>query len=83
MISLTIIVILWMPYVMKLSLPHAQQTQKPTRDGSPQVRAEPPRPVLCGTHSQDEQFWSALDDRRLTRLLTDSAPRTTPEQDLL
>lgn len=83
MICLMIVVILWMPYLIRLLLPAAQQVRIPTRSSSPQVRAEPPRLVQGGTGGQAGQSWSALDDHQLTRLLIDSAPGTTSQQDLV
>ncbi len=82
MIILLILLIFWMPYLKTRLLPTAQQTRTPTKNASEQVHAEPPRLVQGGTGSQDWQTWSALDDRQLTRLLIDSAPRTTSQQDL-
>jgi len=82
MTILTILVIFWILSMMKRLLPTVQQARTSTRDGLPQVPPEPPRPVRGGTGGPGGQSWSALDDRQLTRLLTDSAPRTTSEQDL-
>lgn len=81
-IILTILVIFWILSVMMRLLPTVQQARTPTRDGSPQARPVPPRRVHGGTGGPDGQSWSALDDRQLTRLLIDSAPRTTSKQDL-
>lgn len=39
----------------------------------------PRRATGTGTGSQEELAWSALDDRQLTRLLINSAPRTSSE----
>lgn len=79
MIVLMMLVFLWMPYVITKLLPTAQQARTPTRDDSQLARVEPLRPAGCDTGGQDGQLWTALDDRQLTRLLTDSAPRTTSE----
>jgi hypothetical protein len=71
MIVLAMLVFLWMPYLITRLLRTAALP-----------RAEPPRPAHSDSPSQDGQSWSALDDRQLTRLLMDSAPPTTSEQDL-
>ena len=68
---LAMLVFLWMPYLITRLPPTAEP-----------ARAEPPRPARSDTPGQYGQVWSTLDDRQLTRLLTDSAPRTTTEQDL-
>lgn len=80
MITLLIFSILWMPYLVKRLLSAAQRTRTATKNASPQVPPKPPYAV-SGTGSQDGQTWSTLDDRQLTRLLVDSAPPTTSEQD--
>ncbi|MEP6563219.1 MAG: hypothetical protein ABJD68_19335 [Nakamurella sp.] len=83
MIVLMMLVFIWMsyvmPYVMKRLLPTAQQARTPTRDGSQLAPAEPSRAAGSDTGGQDGQGWTALDDRQLTRLLTDYAPRTITE----
>jgi hypothetical protein len=82
MVTFLILLILWVPYLMKRLLPDAQQTRTPiqydTQEAAPGRR---PR-ARSLTDGQDGQSWSALDDHQLTRLLTESAPRTTSEKDL-
>ncbi len=78
MISLVIVVILW-TYVLAMMARRAPQARTPIRDGSPQACADPRRRARSGADIQDGQVWSTLDDHQLTRLLTDSAPRTTSE----
>jgi hypothetical protein len=75
MATLIMLAILWSGVVTMLML-RARQVRTPVWDGSQQGSAEPPQ---SSTDGQDGQSWSALDDRQLTRLLTNSAPRTTSE----
>lgn len=71
MIVLAMLVFVWMPYLITRLLRTAAL-----------ARVAPPGPARSDDPGQDGQVWTALDDRQLTRLLTDSAPRTTSEQDL-
>jgi hypothetical protein len=82
MVTLLILLILWVPYLIKRLLPDAQQTRTPIQYDSQQAAAERQHRARSLTDGQDGQSWSALDDHQLTRLLTDSAPRTTSEKDL-
>lgn len=63
MAALIVLVILCIPYVVASMI---RARHAPTCNPS-------------DTGSQDELAWSALDDRQLTRLLTDSAPPATTE----
>ncbi len=45
----------------------------------PQACAGQPRGAWIDAGGQDGLAWGALDDRQLTRLLIDSAPRTISE----
>jgi hypothetical protein len=75
-----LLAICWTPYVITrlLRAQHAQ-TPNPARPtkahGAPSTGADTETAVQHGA-------WSALDDRQLTRLLTDSAPRSTPDRTL-
>ncbi len=57
---------------------HARTRPHPTPTYPHQVWAEPSGAQI-DAGSQDGPAWGALDDRQLTRLLTDSAPRTISE----
>ena len=78
MIVVIWLVILWTPYLV-MRLLHAQHARIPTTARPYGARTEPPTGVTTDATSQDEAAWSALDDRQLTRLLTDSAPRSITE----
>ncbi len=79
MTILFLLLIVWVSYLVAKNL-RAQPTllspvpARPRRTG-----ATPPSDERLGAGGQDEPTWSALDDRQLTRLLTDSAPRTTTD----
>jgi hypothetical protein len=70
--------ILCSPYlVMALIRARLARTRRPGR--SEQGHTEPPTTVQVDAHDHAGPAWTALDDRQLTRLLIDSAPRATPE----
>lgn len=78
MIILIVLLILWTPYVVTRLRLRAQHARTPTPTHPQQVCAEPSW-AETDAGSQDDPAWSALDDRQLTRLLTDAAPRTITE----
>lgn len=73
MILLAVVAILWAPCVAAWLMLRAQP--QPMRAG--RQRTEPSGAELRAP--EDSPAWSALDDRQLTRLLTESAPRTSTE----
>ena len=77
MIVLIVLVILWTPYVVARLL-QAQHARTPTT-AHPHAAEEPQGNGASDTTNQMATAWSALDDRQLTRLLTDSAPRSATE----
>jgi hypothetical protein len=78
MVILLLFMIFWTSYAVTWLMPRAQHARTPTPTPPQPVHAEPSRAQLdAGSH--DGPVWSALDDRQLTRLLTDSAPRTIIE----
>ncbi len=79
MVILIALAILWTPYVATKLLLRARHARTPTGAHPQPACAEPPGGAETRTGSQDGAAWSALDDRQLTRLLTDSAPRTSSE----
>ncbi len=64
--------------VMRLML-GAEDARTPTTGYLPQAYPGQPRGVGIDAGSRDGPAWGALDDRQLTRLLIDSAPRTISE----
>ena len=77
MIILLFLLILWTPYVVSTML-RAQQNRSPIHIDLQTV------PAYQGQAETDLDLrsgaaWSALDDHQLTRLLTDSSPRTPTE----
>jgi hypothetical protein len=77
MVILIVLVILWTPYLVTRLLLRAQHARTPAH--TQEVSAVPPSGARTDTGGQDGPAWSVLDDRQLTRLLTDSAPRTITE----
>jgi hypothetical protein len=75
MAILVLLVLLWTSYVVTrlLRAQHVSSTAHSPKAGATPSDVEP------GTGSQDGPAWSALDDYQLTRLLTESAPRTITE----
>lgn len=75
MVILVVLAILWAPYLVALLVfgPHPARTAAPS--SAHPAWAEPSRADL--DEAQDGLRWSALDDRQLTRLLLESAPRST------
>lgn len=78
MVTLTVLVILWTAYAVTRLTLRAEHARTPTPTHPQPVCAEPSGAQI-DAGSQDGPPWSALDDRQLTRLLTDSAPRTITE----
>lgn len=75
---LILLVILVAPYLLtKMFAAQHDRTSNPDRPA--QFWALSRRPARTEPGSQDEVAWSALDDRQLTRLLTNSAPPTSSE----
>jgi hypothetical protein len=79
MIILIALVILGTPYLVTRLMLRAQHARTPTAARPPQAYAGQPSGVGTDAGSQDGPAWSAVDDRQLTRLLTDSAPPTITE----
>ncbi len=77
MVILILLAILWMPYVVRMLL-RAQHARTPSSVPPQRAHVQPPLGAATDTAAQ-HAAWSALDDRQLTRLLTNSAPRTTKE----
>ncbi len=82
MIITIMLVILGIALLMKQWKSTAEPTGDRTGVGSPAAFAKLTHPGKSRTDSEVGQVWSALDDLQLTRLLTDSAPPNTSEQDL-
>jgi hypothetical protein len=78
MIILIVLVILCTPYVLTKLL-RAQHSRTPSLAYPRRAHAEPLVGAEIDTGNQNTSAWSQLDDRQLTRLLTNSAPRTTTE----
>jgi hypothetical protein len=75
-----VLVILWTSWVaMRLLLRADAQHARTLTTAHPHQACAEPRRAQTDAGSQDGPAWSALDDRQLTRLLTDSAPRTITE----
>ncbi len=79
MVNLIVLVIVWIPFVISRLLLRAQHARTLTSTPPKHVSNQPPSGLDASTGRQDEPTWSALDDRQLTRLLTDSAPRNNTE----
>ncbi|PZS28055.1 MAG: hypothetical protein DLM58_17755 [Pseudonocardiales bacterium] len=80
MIVLIMLVIFWAPYVVTRLMLRAQHVRTRTPAAHPrQACTGPSSGAQSDAGSQDGLAWSALDDRQLTRLLIDSAPRTITE----
>lgn len=75
---LILLVILWAPYLVARFL-RAQRARTPTPSLPQRAWGGLPRKAQTDTGSQYGPAWSALDDLQLTRLLTNSAPRTSTE----
>jgi hypothetical protein len=58
---------------------HAQRAHIPTLLWPAQVHAVPPVETEAVIGGQQDAAWDVLDDRQLTRLLTNAAPRTVTE----
>ena len=77
MIILLLLAICWTPYVVTKLL-RAQHAHTPHPAGPTRAHTAPSAGADTNTGTQ-HGAWSALDDRQLTRLLTNSAPRSTTE----
>ncbi len=78
MAILSVLLILWTFYAV-LKPTCNQGTRTPSPAHLQPAWAEPPNGLETQAGGQDGPAWSALDDRRLTRLLIDSAPRDNAE----
>lgn len=79
MVILIVLVIFWTPYVVTMLL-RAQRARTPSSPGHPQLaHLELPIGATSDAGTQDVPGWGALDDRQLTRLLTNSAARSITE----
>lgn len=78
MIVLIVLDILWMSFLVVRLMLRAGHPSTPTQTHPQQVRAEPSR-AQFDSGGQDGPAWNAWDDHQLTRLLSDSAPRTITE----
>jgi hypothetical protein len=76
MVILVALAILATPYLVARVL-RTQHASTPRTAHPQEARAEVSG--VAGSASHDGPTWSALDDRQLTRLLTNSAPRSTTE----
>jgi hypothetical protein len=73
MVIFILLAILWTPYLLrKLSVRSA-----PTPSG---LKRAHPEPLNRSDADTRHTAWSALDDRQLTRLLTNSAPEPPPSR---
>jgi hypothetical protein len=77
-VILIVLVILGTSYAVSRLLLRAEPARTPTPTHPQQVCAEPSWAQI-DSGSQEGPAWSALDDRQLTRLLTDSASRSSSE----
>jgi hypothetical protein len=78
MVILVALVIIWAPFLTaKLLLAKRANAAQPHPSRS--SRTQPPSGAKSETSRHDGPVWTALDDRQLTRLLTDSAPRSSTE----
>jgi hypothetical protein len=78
MVILVALVILWTPFLTAKMLlarrANAAGTPRPQSS-----RTQPPSGLASEPCHYDRSLWTALDDRQLTRLLADSAPRSSTE----
>lgn len=78
MAFLIVLVLFCAPYLVTRLL-RAEQARMSAPARPQGAWTEPASKAQTDTGSQDGLSWSALDDLQLTRLLTDSAPRTNTE----
>jgi len=78
MVILIALAIFCTPYVLTKLL-RAQHIRTPSLAYSRRRHAGPPVGAEINTGNQNTSAWSQLDERQLTRLLTNSAPRTGTE----
>lgn len=86
MIVLLVLLIICAPYVVTWLL-HDQQaggggSARARRAGVDALRRTPPVGAQASTFRRDGLSWTDLDDRQLTRLLSDAAPQTDTDHDL-
>jgi hypothetical protein len=79
MVIVILLMAVWTPYVV-MRLLRAQHARALSPTNPQLARTELPTGTRTGTASQDQPGWTALDERQLTRLLTNSAPRTPPNR---
>lgn len=72
-----LLMILWMPFVEAKLLPATHASTSPFANAR-SAAARPRNPVGAETITDDGPVWSALDDRQMTGLLTNSAPKPGP-----
>lgn len=78
MITLVFLLVVWAPCIIaRVVSTHGARTLSDNHPRSP--RAMPEDPGTNGATDRSPLAWSALDDRQLTRLLTDSARRPITE----
>jgi hypothetical protein len=76
MVIFILFAILWTPYLLRKLSP-AQRTRTPTAS---RLKGAHPEPLNRFHADTRYTAWSALDDRQLTRLLTNSAPEPPPSR---
>ncbi len=69
-----VLVLVWTSFFLGRLVLRAEHVRVHDPAPAPPERAETPSGVSTATGGQDVLGWTALDDRQLTRLLTDSAP---------
>ena len=79
MVIVIALVVFGTPCMVTMLLIRARRARTSTAAHSQAECAEPLGEAETYTGSHDGPAWSALDDRQLTRLLTDSVPRTITE----
>jgi len=81
MLIVIFLLIVWLPYLVRYILisRHRRAAKAAPPSTTPPL---PPIATTTDTPAEEGLTWSPLDDRQLTRLLIDSAPHTSTEQDL-
>jgi hypothetical protein len=80
MLTLIAILLLWSPWAAT-RLIRAWRAHAPDRVHLAPTGVDRSTPSATVRSPDQSQVWSALDDRQLTRLLTDSAPTPSPPGD--
>ncbi len=78
MLTVVLLLIVWVPYFVARAL-RANHVRRLNENHPRSADAMPEALGETGDGNRGRSAWSALDDHQLTRLLTDSAPRTATE----